>query len=224
MNLEDKSNTFSPISQGVNSETCVKFMKMAHVAVTEGVNNSRKKFVQDPMDFDYRCAKSVWMNSQIKKHFKLLFSYDNFLKGKVRHLKSHGVDYYVIEGKILVCFKKMDLKSRVSGFYSKRFKDILLGNKVHYSKSMLDNLAAMGISKPLPIYYVGHVLDSIGRLVDVRIVHYNNMSVAYEESLTDMFTTNLFTLGANTTDVKQIDVEVKSKGKGKNPGESQKTS
>ena len=193
--------------QGVDEETCSQFLKLAHESVRKGIENSSKEFSRDPAQYDFRTAKAVWMNAQIKKLFQqsLLMS---TLRNKVKHLKSHGVDYYLLQGKMLVCFKKMDKKSRVSGFYSKRFKNSLMGGSVNYSKRMLDNLSKMGIIKPLPIYYVGHIIDTSGKLIDVRLVNYENLKVSTLLSLVELFKPNLFSNSSeNESDL------VKSKAK-----------
>ena len=83
------------------------------------------------------------------------------------------------------------------------------GKSVHYSKKMLDTLSEMGINKPLPIYFVGHVLDSANRLIDVRLVHYNDSKVAYEVSLQELFRANLFNISQE--DKLSNDIIVKSK-------------
>lgn len=194
--------------QGVLKNTSVKFLETAYNAVQEGVKNACGRFSSDPNQFDFRSAKPMYLNCSVKKEFKQKFMADFELRGSVKHLKSFGVDYYLLGGKALVCFKKMDKKSRVSGFYSKRFKALMKGESVPYSKQMLENLALMGIHKPLPIYFVGYVLDSLNRLVDVRLVNYRDSTIAYEVSLMDAFKLNLFTATINQVDDK---LEVKSK-------------
>lgn len=187
-----KNNKYSLIAQGVSKETYDKIVKLSYKAVRKGVRKSVKDISNDPSQYNYRGIKPIWYNSSIKRMFQESFLLDNYLRTKTKHLKSHGVDYYVLEGKTIVCFKKMDYKSRISGFYSKRFKDLLSGNPIHYSKSMLDNLALMGVNKPLPIYFIGHVLNYSGYLIDVRLVHYNDNRVVFEESLSELNNTNLF--------------------------------
>lgn len=212
-----KDNKFSLDAQDVANELYVKFIKTAYNSVLEGVKNSLKIFNNDPGQFEYRSAKAVWMNSHIKKLFLNNFILDSELTKKVNRLKSHGVDYYVLDGKALVCFKKMDNKGKINGFYSKRFKEMMMGNAIHYSKTMLDNLAEMGINKPLPIYYVGHVLDKIGNLADIRLVRYNEGQIAYEISLMEVFKPNLFTINENDVD-KDIKVTSKRKNNDRNTG------
>ncbi len=197
-----KENTFSPITQGVSEKTYVNFLKNAYDSVKMGVIKSSSDFVIDPEQFNFRTIKAIWINSTIKKLFQRSFLIDESFRNSVKHLKSHGVDYYVIEGKFIVCFKKMDIKSRVSGFYSRRFKNLMEGKAIHYSKKMLDNLALMGINKPLPIFFIGHVIDKIGNLIDVRMVHYNNSKLAYVISLEDYFKPNLFTQIESAPEVK----------------------
>lgn len=213
----NKSNKYSLDTQGVANDLYVKFIEMAYNTVKEGVSNSIRVFRNDPGQFEYRSAKAVWMNSQIKKLFYSSVFFDSELKNKINHLKSHGVDYYSLGGKALICFKKMDEKSRISGFYTKRFKDLMNGNIIHYSKSMLENLSEMGIHKPLPIYYVGQVLDKKGDLLDIRLVHYNDGGIAYEVSLMEIFKPNLFSLnGIDSTS--EIKVVSKRKRSDKNTG------
>ncbi|KAA3624497.1 MAG: hypothetical protein DWP94_03430 [Flavobacterium sp.] len=180
--------------QGIAEKTVDDFLKLSVDIVKNGVEESQNSFILDPEQFEYRTAKSIYINSCIKKHFQRCFIKNRSLMNRIRHLKSYGVDYYVIDGKAIICFKKMDRKSRVSGFYSNRFKNLMDGNAIKYSKAMMNNLAEMGVHKSLPIYFVGHVLDSIGRLEDVRLVHYNQSKVAYELSLLELFKPNLFTV------------------------------
>ncbi|MEW2919976.1 hypothetical protein AB1A65_00810 [Muricauda sp. ANG21] len=200
----NKSSLISSKMQGIDEETCVELLKLAYESVKSGIDNSRREFHRDPAQYDYRTAKAVWMNAQIKKLFQEAFIKSS-LRTKVKHLKSHGVDYYLLDGKMLLCFKKMDYRNRVSGFYSKRFRDALSGNAVHYSKSMLDNLSRMGISKPLPIYYIGHILDKANRLVDVRLVNYEDMKIKVLQSLSILFSPNLFSVNASKSDTDESD-------------------
>lgn len=207
-----KSNEYSLDAQGVGNDLYVKFIQTAYNMVNDGVKNSVKIFNNDPGQFEYRSAKAVWMNSNIKKLFNNSLVLDTFLTKKINRLKSHGVDYYVLDGKALICFKKMDNKSKISGFYSKRFKDMMSGNAIHYSTNMLQNLSEMGINKALPIYYIGYILDKTGNLVDIRLVHYNEGIVAYEVSLVETFRPNLFSINTNdTTDEIKV-VSKKRKG------------
>lgn len=203
--MSDKSNKFSLDAQGVANDLYVKFTQIAYNSVKLGVENSCAIFRKDPEQFEYRSAKAVWMNSQIKKLFSKNISSESGLMNKINHLKSHGVDYYSLGGKALICFKKMDKRSRISGFYSKRFRELMNGNIIHYSKVMLDNLSEMGIHKPLPIYYVGQILDKAGNLSDIRLVHYNEGGVAYEVSLLEIFRPNLFSqLGDEATELRVV--------------------
>ena len=204
-----KNNQFSLISQGISEATTTNFLKHAYDSVVSGVAKSNKDFANDPEQFGFRNMKSMWLSSSIKKAFKMKFLKNNELRMSVRHLKSFGVDYYVLQGKAIVCFKKMDSRSRISGFYSKRFKEILAGGTVRYSKKMLDILGTLGIQKALPIYYIGHVLDSTGKPVDTRIVHYNKNGIVYQESLKSLFLPTLF----NPTKEEKLIVKVKNKRK-----------
>lgn len=190
--MVNKSTKFSLDSQGIGEATKLNFLRNAYDSVNAGIAKSKKDFENDPEQFGFRNMKSMWLSSSIKKIFKSKFLTDFQLRNSVRHLKSFGVDYFILEGKVIVCFKKMDVKSRISGFYSKRFKEILAGGKVRYSKKMLEILGNLGIQKALPIYYIGHVLDSHGRAVDTRIVHYNENGIAYQESLKSLFLPSLF--------------------------------
>lgn len=209
--MEYKYNKYSLSAQGVSQETYVNFFKKAYVSVKKGVAKSVSDFNKTPEQFDFRTLKAIWLNASVKTFFQKAYMFDEILRSKIKHLKSHGVDYYLLEGKAIVCFKKMDKKSRVSGYYSKRFKDLMEGKAIHYSQRMLNNLAGMGINKALPIYFVGHVIDSTGNLSDVRLVHYDKSQVAYEVNLAELFKPNLFS-SANKKD-ENTDIVVTSKKK-----------
>lgn len=204
-----KINKFSLDAQGVGNELYARFIEIAYERVKEGVKKAITDFNGDPELYGYRGLKALYMTSAIKKLFFSSICTEPSIMRRINHIKSHGVDYFVLDGKALICFKKMDLKSRISGFYSKRFKDMMSGGTIHYSKTMLDNLAEMGILKPLPIYYVGHVLNKAGNLIDVRLVHYSEGTVAYEVSLQEIFAPNLF--NQTITSQTQEDIIVVSK-------------
>lgn len=197
----NKYRNNSLLAQGVSKDTYDRLIKISYESVKRAVNKSVNDINRDPAQYNYRGIKPMWYNSSIKKFFQEAFLLDNHMRMSTKHLKSHGVDYYVLEGKAIICFKKMDTKSRISGFYSKRFKDLMSGNPIHYSKAMLDNLALMGINKPLPIYFIGHVINSHGYLIDVRLVHYNNNQIAFEESLSVLNKPNLFKINKDSNDI-----------------------
>ncbi len=201
---DNKNNQFAWNMQGISSKTSTYFLKEASASVVSGVKNSQNEFRNDPMQYSFRSAKSVWMISRIKKLFSLKVIEDSYLSRKINHLKSYGSDYYLVEGKALICFKRMNSKSRVSGFNSSRFKAAMNGNLEKYSISMLKNLAEMGIHKALPIYYIGYILDKFNNLVDVRIVRYHNNEIAYVESLKDRDDNNLFGLSLRPSDIPPV--------------------
>lgn len=204
-----KINKYSLDAQGVGNDLYVKFIEIAYKKVKDGNKKAITDFNGDPELYGYRGLKALYTTSAIKKLFLNSILMEPSIMQKINHTKSHGVDYFVLDGKALICFKKMDSKSKISGFYSKRFKDMMSGNVIHYSKTMLDNLKDMGILKPLPIYYVGHVLNKAGNLIDVRLVHYNEGTIAYEVSLQEVFAPNLF--NQTITSQTQEDIVVVSK-------------
>jgi hypothetical protein len=78
---------------------------------------------------------------------------------------------------------------------------------------MLNNLAEMGIMKPLPVFFVGHVMSDVGSLKDVCIVNYEHSQVATFLSLKDHFTPNLFNIiqtDLNETKINEPIVKIKS--------------
>lgn len=201
--------------QGINEDLVVNFLKVAYDAVIQGNSNSNKEFERDREQYSYRCGKSVWRISNIKKLFKQNFLSSELYK-KVLHLRSYGADYYMLDGKVLFCFKKMTQRSRVQGANSARFKDSMAGNLSKYSISMLRVLSDMGILKPLPIYYIGYVLDYKEALTDVRLAHYKDNKIDYLISLKDFFNDDdLFNIMSGSgndipvTPSKSIEVKIK---------------
>ncbi|KAF9659591.1 hypothetical protein ABHQ57_03890 [Tenacibaculum sp. ZH5_bin.1] len=190
--MSNKSIKFSLIAQGVSKETYEKLVEVSYKSVALGVSKANKNINSNPLKFSYRGLKSLWYSASIKSEFHKSVLLDSYLRTKVKHLKSHGVDYYLVEGKALLCFKRMDSKSKISGFYSKRFKELMSGNPIHYSKNMLDMLSMLGVQKPLPIYFVGHILDLNGNIKDVKLVHYHDNKIVFDISLKMLNTVTLF--------------------------------
>ncbi len=190
----NKSNFFWEHTQGVDPKVLEGILKQAYVSIKNGTLEAIKQIVKYPDEYDFRNAKPVRISSLVKREFIKTLSMDEQLRKKIGHYKSHGVDYFLIEGKFLICFKKIDKKGRISGFYSERFKAILKGEeKIPYSKEMLEQLAKLGLQKPLPILFIGHTLDKTGlSLEDVKCVNYKNGGIHFLMSLTDLFTPNLF--------------------------------
>jgi hypothetical protein len=192
---QDKIKTYSLSEQGLSEKLTLRILTTAYRSAVSAVNSANRESKRRWWIFEYRGVKSIWTTSCVKAVFKRAYN-ECALRKKVHHTKSHGADYFVLDGKALLSFKKMDSKGRVAGFYSKRFKDIMNGNLVHYSQTMVTQLQSLGLSTTLPLYFVGYVVDKVGRLQDVRLVHYRSGSKAYEISLKNLCEENLFTLQA----------------------------
>lgn len=199
---------FKEYIQGVGSDFLEDFFSKAYESTKNGASQALLQIVKFPDEYDFRNAKPVRISSFIKREFVRMLSIDDRLRKKISRFKSHGVDYFLIEGKFLICLKKIDKKGRVSSFYSKRFKAILNGEeKVPYCKEMLEQLAEMGIHKPLPIVFIGHTLDNTGLLLeDVKCVNYKDGKINFLISLKDMFTPNLFNQDYNSADENKEEV------------------
>lgn len=189
-----KSNKLVQIVQQFDIDFSDALYRAIYEAIRKGANRAVGQIIDNPGEYDFRNAKPVRINSLIKQEFIKAYSEDFTLKSRLNWYKSHGVDYFLVDGKYLICFKKIDAKGRVSGYYSSRFKSILNGQeKVPYSKDMLEQLALLGLNKPLPILFVGHTLDKSGLvLADVKCVNYVDGDVNFIVSLKDIFTPNLF--------------------------------
>lgn len=189
-----KSNFFPEYTQDVKSDFFEDFLEKSYDAIRNGASQALMQIVKFPDEYDFRNAKPVRISSLVKREFVKMLSLNEGLRKKISRFKSHGVDYFLVEGKFLVCLKKIDKKGRVSSFYSKRFKTILNGeDKVPYSKEMLEQLAELGIFKPLPIVFIGPTLDSTGLVCeDVKCVNYKDGGINFLISLKDIFTPNLF--------------------------------
>lgn len=193
--------------QGISSETREYAMRTAYDAIKKGIDESTVEFNTRTKQYEFRGSKSTWMTSAIKRIFIQKIS-ESVIGQKIRQIKSYGADYFLIEDKLLLCFKKMNRKGRVNGFSTKRFRSLMEGGMVQYSKAMLDVLAKMGIRQQVPIVFVGHIIDSIGSLEDIRMVCYHNNEVIYMESLKHKFQSNLFSV---QIDEKEDKVLVKPK-------------
>jgi hypothetical protein len=180
--------------------------------IEQGVSDANSKINKDPEQFDYRGARAIFLNSSVKKIFRRRI-YESSELQSVKHIRSHGVDYFLINGSFLLCFKKMDKKARVSSFYSKRFQETINGGKVKYSKKMLDILGELGILKPLPIFFTGYVLDPTGRLENIFLVNYKLGKIENVVSLKELFTPDLFTINEPTVTENQKLVTVKKKSR-----------
>lgn len=193
----DKISFFPEYTQGVKSDFLEEFLRKSFEAIKNGASQALMQIVKFPDEYDFRNAKPVRISSLVKREFVKMLSLDEGLRKKISRFKSHGVDYFLVEGKFLVCLKKIDKKGRVSSFYSKRFKTILNGEeKVPYSKEMLEQLANLGIHKPLPIVFIGPTLDNTGLVCeDVKCVNYKDGGINFLISLKDIFTPNLFNQG-----------------------------
>ncbi|RZJ51290.1 MAG: hypothetical protein EOO44_14830, partial [Flavobacterium sp.] len=129
-----KSNFFPEYTQGVKSDFLEEFLGKSYEAIKNGASQALMQIIKFPDEYDFRNAKPVRISSLVKREFIKMLSINEGLRKKISRFKSHGVDYFLIEGKFLVCLKKIDKKGRVSSFYSKRFKTILNGEeKVPYS-------------------------------------------------------------------------------------------
>ena len=200
--------------QGFSAETVDLFLKAAMDGVSRGVNRSLSDFRKSPRDYKFRNCKSSRLSGLSKSDFELEYLKEPKLRNAIKHLKSYGVDYYLLEGKALFCFKKMDQKGRISGSNTKRFKEIMKDGFVKYTENMYKELTKMGILKPLPIIYIGYQLDKLGTtLLDVKCVYFENDKIDYCFSLLDMYRTNLFNTNTKQEDLVEIQPSIKVKKK-----------
>lgn len=183
-------------------------------SIEHGVANANAEFKKNPEQFDFRGARAIYATSAIKKLFRRSIYTNDSMYNMVRHLLSHGVDYFLVKGKFLLCIKKMDKKGRVSSFYSKRFQETINGGKVKYSNKMLNILSKLGILKPLPIYFAGYVLDKAGRLDNILLVNYEQGKVENVISLKQLFEPNLFNIAADKNEANNVEELVKVKKEG----------
>lgn len=198
----NKTNPFLDIVQGIDDDFLEHLLRVSYDSIRQGSQRALKQIVDNPGEYDFRNAKPVRINSLVKQQFIRNYSNDAELRKKIRWFKSHGVDYFLIDGKFLLCLKRVDKKGRVSSYYSNRFKAILKGEeKVPYSKQMLEQLAQLGLLKPLPIVFVGHTLDKSGLLLeDVKCVNYKDGGLNFMFSLNDKFIPNLFNQNVEKVD------------------------
>lgn len=173
-------------------------------SIEQGVANANSNFINDPEQFDFRGARAIYTTSSVKKLFRKTIYTNEDVRSLVKHIRSHGVDYFLINGKILLCIKKMDNKGRVSSFYSKRFQQTINGGKVSYSVKMLNLLSELGIKKPLPICFAGYVLNKSGRLDNMFLVNYKHGKVENVVSLKVMFEPNLFNITTDKVEKENI--------------------
>lgn len=182
-------------------------------SIEHGVANANAEFKKNPEQFDFRGARAIYTTSAIKKLFRRSIYTNESMYKMIKHLLSHGVDYFLVKGKFLLCIKKMDKKGRVSSFYSKRFQETINGGKVKYSNKMLNFLSQLGILKPLPIYFAGYVLDQAGRLDNILLVNYEQGEIENVISLKQLFEPNLFNIAADINTANNVEELVKAKKK-----------
>lgn len=214
---DNKSNYFSPITQGVSEETYAILQKIVSENIKKSISEARNEFRDRPLQYSAKRSRTDWITSCIKKHFELAIIKQNDLRKHWTKTKSHGVDYHVIEGKAIFCFKKMDNKGYVSNYRTERFKSLMAGNVITYSSTMLNLLAELGIHKPLPVYFIGYILDNHGSLLDIRITHYDNDQIVFEDSI--YMNENISLFNTNDSEVTDDDIQVIPKRK-KNLGDN----
>lgn len=200
---------------GLSEDNFRGLFKKINEIIEQGATYANMTFNKDPEQFDFRGAKAIFLNSSVKKLLRRSIYEKDDLQKNVKHIRSHGVDYFLVNGKFLLCIKKMDKKGRVTSIYSKRFKQTIMGGKVDYSSKMLNLLSEMGIKKPLPILFAGYVLDKIGQIENVLLVNYKNLAVEHSISLKELYEVNLFSSEIENDTNVEVMVKVKTNKKGK---------
>lgn len=177
-----------------SNELFTDFLKLWFESIKKASNQCSMDYMKRPLFYSFRNTKPTNFSASVKENVVKEILLTAKFNELVKVLKSHGVEYFLCKGEAFICFKKMNNKGFVNGIKTDRFRNSIDGEeKVHYSKKMMDNLAEMGIHKPIPIFYIGYITNSLGGLVDIKIVNYLHGKINFEASLFNMFEENIFT-------------------------------
>ena len=129
----DKSIFFREHTQGVQPKILDEILKNVYVSIESGALEAIRQIIKHPDEYDFRNAKPVRINSFIKKEFIKVLSLDEGLRKRIIHYKSHGVDYFLAEGKFLICLKRTISKIRFTETFTHIIHWAYFGqNRINY--------------------------------------------------------------------------------------------
>lgn len=125
-------------------------------------------------------------NSMIVAEFCKKAESDFKISTRIFRFTASNTVYFLLDNKVLFCFKGIDEKDKIGNRDSKRHRNVMLGDPVFMNKRVVEILSKRGIIKQPPIYYFGYHLPK-NRELSIKCVRYENNEVAFSLDLREIF-------------------------------------
>uniref|UniRef100_UPI0039A45518 hypothetical protein n=1 Tax=Ornithobacterium rhinotracheale TaxID=28251 RepID=UPI0039A45518 len=161
-------------------------LEVAYNAVKRGLRDAVEYIHKNPYEFINLKHKANTINSKIVAEFIKNCEKDYNFSRRVHRLNTHGMTYFVIDRKFLICFKAIDERMFVNNQLTNRHRTIMEGGDVIFNKRVREELYRLGVSFEIPLYYVGFSGNGTG-VFGVRFLRYFDNQIAFHLNLSELF-------------------------------------
>lgn len=179
----NKKNLFDKYLQEIG---CQKVLSNAYESIRDGYKKSRDYIANNPYEFLRKSSMSDKYNSMIVAEFCKKAESDFKISTRIFRFTASNMVYFLLDNKVLFCFKGIDEKDKIGNRDSKRHRNVMSGDPVFMNKRVVEILSKRGIIKQPPIYYFGYHLPK-NRELSIKCVRYENNEVAFSLDLREIF-------------------------------------
>lgn len=170
--------------QEINGKNFNRILEIAYQSVVEGYSKSLTRIKNEKDVFRDLGLQSAIINADIKAIFDAKFESDYSINKRIKFFKARKTEFYLIDRKILLCFKSIDKFGKIKNIKTDRIKSILEGNDIIFNQSVEKDFRRNKINEQPPIYFVGFNFSE-GEVV--KCIRYFNNEVVFNIDLTKRF-------------------------------------
>lgn len=174
-------------------------LRIAYFSVKEGIEKARKYIHNHPYEFINLGHKATTINTKILAEFRESYEKDYILNQEIKTIYTNRMIYFLINRKVLICFKAINENSIVKNMMTGRHSAIMRGEDVTFNKRVREELHKLGVDLSLPLYYIGYNISDTGS-IKTYCLRYSENQIAFSLNLSELFAP------------KEIDYEVNYKG------------
>lgn len=162
-------------------------LRLAYNSVKSGGKSADDYIHNHPHEFVNLGHKANTINAKIVAKFRKSYQKDYTLNQKIKSFYTYKMIYFLIDRKVLICFKAVDEKSIVKNKMTSRHSAVMRGENVTFNKRVKEELHKLGVDTSIiPLYYIGFNFSDSGG-INIYCLRYFNNQIAFKLNLSEMF-------------------------------------
>lgn len=174
-----ESTNKNAFSASFNPEKWAGILKIAHLAVLEGLSKTSEIVQRDTDVFEDGSLSSLLLNKAIIAVFKSKVRASHVWNKRVRFFKSNRMIYCLVDREFFICFKALGKKGIIEGMDTMRFANTMNGIDFSLNREIHQELSKLAIKGIPPVLFVGFKKDRQS-ISEVRFHHYCDNEIALD--------------------------------------------